>query len=245
MRHFVVGNKNSSDNNNKKCCGCSLLCARVAISSCFPSFFADFYTACPPPPPPPPRPLPGTLSLTEPWGIECKRYEIRDISPPQGVRAAMELQAEAERRRRADVLTSEGERQAEVNIAEGKRQAVIFEAEAHAEEIKLKAEATAAGIESVAKAIAGPTGADAVSMRLAEQYLEAFGQIAKQGNTIVLPANAGDASSMVAQATAIFQNLQMSSKSGGPEGSGGESGNSDDFQPEPLNEVIAKLNKPN
>ncbi len=156
----------------------------------------------------------------------------------------MELQAEAERRRRADVLTSEGERQAEVNIAEGKRQSVIFEAEAQAQEIKLKAEATAAGIESVAKAIAGPTGADAVSMRLAEQYLEAFGKIAKEGNTIVLPANAGDASSMVAQATAIFQNLQKAGQSGQSGESGANAGDPDDFQPEPLNDVIAKLHHP-
>ena len=89
-----------------------------------------------------------------PWGIECLRYEIRDISPPAAVRAAMELEAEAERRRRADVLTSEGERQAEVNIAEGKRQAIIFEAEAKAQEIQLKASATAFGISEVSKAIA-------------------------------------------------------------------------------------------
>ena len=103
-------------------------------------------------------------------------------------------------------------------------------------------EATAAGIESVAKAIAGPTGTDAVSMRLAEQYLEAFGKIAKEGNTIVLPANAGDASSMVAQATAIFQNLQKAAGQSGE--SGANAGDPDDFQPEPLNDVIAKLHHP-
>ena len=89
----------------------------------------------------------------EPWGIECLRYEIRDISPPAAVRAAMELEAEAERRRRADVLTSEGERQAEVNIAEGRRAAVIFEAEAEAKEIELKADATAYGIRQVSAAL--------------------------------------------------------------------------------------------
>ena len=143
----------------------------------------------------------------EPWGIECLRYEIRDISPPQAVRAAMELEAEAERRRRADVLTSEGERQAEVNIAEGKRQAVIFEAEAKAKEIELTAAATAKGITVVSAAIADGNGRDAVSMRLAEQYLESFGKIAKASNTMILPANANDPASMVAQGMAIFKSL--------------------------------------
>jgi regulator of protease activity HflC (stomatin/prohibitin superfamily) len=93
-------------------------------------------------------------AAADPWGIECLRYEIRDISPPAAVRAAMELEAEAERRRRADVLTSEGEKQAQINIADGRRQAVIYEAEAEAKEIQLKADATAYGIGKVSSALA-------------------------------------------------------------------------------------------
>jgi regulator of protease activity HflC (stomatin/prohibitin superfamily) len=186
----------------------------------------------------------------EPWGIKCLRYEIRDIAPPAGVRAAMELQAEAERRRRADVLTSEGERQAEVNIAEGKRQAVIYEAEAEAQEIRLLAEATAHGIRKLSEAIDEGKGKDAVSMRLAEQYLDAFGNIAKKGNTIVLPANAGDPAAMVAQATAIYQNLTAGAGAGSDRGDDGV-GEGDDngeggagFEPEPISDVIRKLNGP-
>jgi len=152
-------------------------------------------------------------SAATPWGIECLRYEIRDIAPPVAVRAAMELQAEAERRRRADVLTSEGEREAEINLAEGKRQAVIFEAEALAKEIELKADATAYGITKISAAIADGNGRDAVSMRLAEQYLESFGQLAKQSNTMIIPQNASDPVSMVAQSVAIFKQLSSSETS--------------------------------
>ena len=114
----------------------------------------------------------------EPWGIKCMRYEIRDIAPPAGVRAAMELQAEAERRRRADVLTSEGERQAEINIAEGKRQAVIFEAEAEAEEIRLLAEDE--GIRNLSEAINEDKGRDAVSMRWLSSTLMLLGTLRRK-----------------------------------------------------------------
>lgn len=182
----------------------------------------------------------------DPWGIRCLRYEIRDIAPPPGVRASMELQAEAERKRRADVLTSEGERQAEINIAEGKRQSVIYQAEAEAEEIRLLAEASAHGIREISKAMEEGRGEDAVSMRLAEQYLDAFGNIAKKGNTIVLPNNVGDASSMVAQATAIYQNLSRR-KSGHDGGDGDDEdasnvGTLEAFKPEPIQNVVRNLN---
>ena len=184
-------------------------------------------------------------AAAEPWGIECLRYEIRDISPPAAVRAAMEL--EAERRRRADVLTSEGERQAEMNIAEGKRQAVIFEAEADAKEIELRAKATAYGIAEVSNALLQEGGRDAVSMRLAEQYLDSFGELAKESNTMILPANAGDASSMVAQSMAIFNQLSGQNTNTGGNGSANEKYDASDprsFEPTPLNDVMAKLNEP-
>lgn len=186
-------------------------------------------------------------AAAEPWGIECLRYEIRDISPPAAVRAAMELEAEAERRRRADVLTSEGERQAEMNIAEGKRQAVIFEAEADAKEIELRAKATAYGIAEVSNALLQEGGRDAVSMRLAEQYLDSFGELAKESNTMILPANAGDASSMVAQSMAIFNQLSGQNTNTGGNGSANEKYDASDprsFEPTPLNDVMAKLNEP-
>jgi len=138
------------------------------------------------------------------WGVQCLRYEIRDISPPQSVRNAMDLQAEAERRKRAEILQSEGDRQAEVNMAEGRKQAVIMEAEAEAESILRKAKATAAGIEYVAKALNSPHGREATSLRVAEQYVQAFGKLAKESTSIIVPANANDASSMVAQAMSVY-----------------------------------------
>lgn len=182
---------------------------------------------------------------SEPWGIECMRYEIRDIAAPRGVQAAMELQAEAERKKRAEVLISEGERQTDVNIAEGRRQAAILEAEGAAQEILLRAEATGKGIRIIADAIGHGNGKDAVSMRLAENYLQSFGNIAKESNTVVLPANAGDVASMVSHATAIFnslntandnreQSFKIEGGSGGTAGKGGIDKDVADFEPEPF-----------
>merc|ERR1712137_373821 len=141
------------------------------------------------------------------WGVECLRYEIRDISPPQSVRNAMDLQAEAERRKRAEILQSEGDRQSEVNMAEGRKQAVIMEAEAKAMSIQMQAEATAKGIEYVAKALDKPGAERATSLRVAEQYVDAFSQLAKESNSIIIPANANDAASMVAQAMSVYGSM--------------------------------------
>ena len=98
-----------------------------------------------------------------PWGLTCLRYEIRDILPPQSVRAAMDTQAEAERRKRAEILQSEGERQSEINYAEGQRAAVVLRAEAEAESIRKVAEATADGLKTVAKAMETQAGKGAGS----------------------------------------------------------------------------------
>jgi len=152
------------------------------------------------------------------WGISCMRYEIRDISPPKGVRAAMELQAEAERRKRALILDSEGEQEAEVNLARGKKMSAVLASEATMQEriniakgeaaaTEAKAEATATAIRKLATAISSKGGQHAVSLRVAEQYVGAFGNIAKAGNTVVVPANVGDAGAMVAQAMAIFKGV--------------------------------------
>lgn len=154
------------------------------------------------------------------WGIQCMRYEIKDINPPQNVLKAMELQVAAERQKRADILESEGKQQAQINRAEAaKREAVLHSegsmidqtnrAKGHSEAIMLIAEATANGLQSVAAAIKSNGGKEAVSLRVAEQYVEAFKEIAKKGNTIIVPANAADAGSMVAQALTIFDKLKV------------------------------------
>ncbi|KAJ7557264.1 hypothetical protein O6H91_05G119500 [Diphasiastrum complanatum] len=167
------------------------------------------------------------------WGLQCLRYEIRDISPPPGVRAAMEMQAEAERRRRAQVLESEGERQANINIADGKKTSVILESEAammdqvnrargEAEAILRKAEATAKGIKQLSDAIKADGGPEAASLRIAEQYLQAFGNIAKEGTTMLLPSNAADPASMMAQALSIYKGITGTKSQGN--GSAGGSG---------------------
>ncbi|KAI3471280.1 hypothetical protein Pfo_027943 [Paulownia fortunei] len=152
------------------------------------------------------------------WGLKCLRYEIRDISPPRGVRAAMEMQAEAERKRRAQVLESEGERQANINIADGKKNSVILASEAakldqvnralgEAEAILARAQATAKGIAMVSQALKENGGVEAASLRVAEQYIHAFSQIAKEGTTVLLPSSASNPANMMAQALAIYKNL--------------------------------------
>ncbi|KAL6509199.1 hypothetical protein OROGR_022509 [Orobanche gracilis] len=152
------------------------------------------------------------------WGLQCLRYEIRDISPPRGVRAAMEMQAEAERKKRAQVLESEGERQANINIADGKKSSVILASEAskqdqvnralgEAEAILARAQATAKGIAMVSKALEESGGVEAASLRIAEQYIQAFSKIAKEGTTVLLPSNASNPASMMTQALAIYKNM--------------------------------------
>jgi len=150
-----------------------------------------------------------------PWGLTCLRYEIRDITPPASVRAAMDTQAEAERRKRAEILQSEGERQSEMNRAEGERAAVVMRAEAEAETILKVANATAQGIRTVAQAAVGPGGRDATSLRVAEKWVEAFSKLAQKGNSVIIPANVGDPGSMIAQAMAVYGNV-LKSAGGAP-----------------------------
>lgn len=142
------------------------------------------------------------------WGIKCLRYEIRDITPPKSVKAAMDMQAEAERRKRAEILDSEGERQAYINVAEGKKKAAILEAEGGAAAILARAEASAEAINRLSVAIGKRGGNDAVSLQVAEKYVEAFGRVAKESTTLLLPAASSDPATMVASALAIFGNLQ-------------------------------------
>lgn len=144
----------------------------------------------------------------EPWGIKVLRYEVKDIVPPESVKDALEKQMRAERERRAVVAKSEGERQAQINISEGARQEMINlseaqklkqinEAEGKAAEIKLIAEATAQGLRAIASAIQEEGGLDAVNLRVAEQYVKEFGQLAKTNNTLIIPSNLGDVGGMV------------------------------------------------
>ena len=157
------------------------------------------------------------------WGVQCMRYEIKDINPPTTVLQAMELQMTAERNKRAEILESEGKRDAQVNIAEAGKKEVVLESEAamqdqinrakgEAQAIREVANATADGIRDVAVAINEKGGSDAVSLRVAEQYVDAFGKLAKESNTILLPANTNDAGSMVAQAMTVFENLKKDKK---------------------------------
>ncbi|XP_059628898.1 uncharacterized protein LOC132271519 [Cornus florida] len=152
------------------------------------------------------------------WGLKCLRYEIRDINPPRGVRAAMEMQAEAERKKRALVLESEGERQAHINIADGKKCSVILASEAskmdqvnraqgEAAAIFARAQATADGILKVSESLKEHGGVEAASLRIAEQYLHAFGNIAKEGTTMLLPTNTTDPASVMAVALQMYKNV--------------------------------------
>lgn len=159
-------------------------------------------------------------SASEAWGIQCMRYEIRDIKLPVRVQDAMQMQVEAERRKRAAILESEGIKVADINVAEGKKQARILQSEAERQELINSAEgaaraviaageARAKSIEVVAKALMHENGASAASLAVAEKYVAAFGNLAKESNTLMLPTNAGDVTSMVTQAMTIYQKLNI------------------------------------
>ncbi|CAN7974950.1 unnamed protein product [Ixodes persulcatus] len=157
------------------------------------------------------------------WGIQCMRYEIKDIQPPQTILKAMELQVAAERQKRAQILESEGNRQAKINHAEGEKAQIVLNSEAsytdqvnrakgEAEAIGLVATATANSIEIVAAAVQKTGGSDAVALKIAEQYISAFGNLAKDTNTVILPANLSEPSSFVTGALTIFNQLKASSE---------------------------------
>ena len=153
---------------------------------------------------------------SDPWGVKVTRYEIKNINPPRTVTDALEKQMRAEREKRAAIAESEGARQAQINIADGEKQQAIKasegeklkrinEAEGRAQEIALVANATAEGIRAIAAATQEPGGYDAVNLRVAEQYIGEFGNIAQEGNTLILPTNLADVGGMVAAATSVIQ----------------------------------------
>ncbi|GCC30677.1 stomatin-like protein 2, mitochondrial isoform X1 [Chiloscyllium punctatum] len=152
------------------------------------------------------------------WGIRCLRYEIKDIHVPPKVKEAMQMQVEAERRKRATVLESEGAREAEINIAEGKKRSRILASEAtkaeninqaagEANAVIAKAKAKAEAIQMLSEVLSQQCGSQAASLSVAEQYVSAFSNLAKESNTILLPANTSDISSMVTQAMGIYHTL--------------------------------------
>ena len=149
------------------------------------------------------------------WGIKVLRYEIKDITPPETVMAAMEKQMKAEREKRAAIATSEGDRQSRINraeglrkeaieISEGEKQKRINEAEGQAKEIELVAHATAEGIKKVAESLSLTGGETAANLRVAEKYIAEFGNLAKENNTMIIPANMGDISAMVATVMSVL-----------------------------------------
>jgi regulator of protease activity HflC (stomatin/prohibitin superfamily) len=152
------------------------------------------------------------------WGVKVLRYEIKDLTPPQEILRAMQAQITAEREKRALIAQSEGKRQEQINLAEGERQALIAQsegdrmaainsAEGEATAIKLVAEANAEAIYKVAAATQAVGGSEAVNLKVAEKFVEAFGNLAKQGNTIIIPQNVGDIAGMVTTALSVIKSV--------------------------------------
>ena len=131
---------------------------------------------------------------SDPWGIKVTRYEIKNITPPQSIRDAMEKQMRAEREKRAMIAESEGERQSKINRAEGK-----------AKEITIVADAQAASIRAVAEALNSPGGRDTINMQLAQQYLTQFGNLAKTNNTMIIPSNLADIAGVLKTCTSVLK----------------------------------------
>ncbi|CAK8717543.1 Regulator of protease activity HflC (Stomatin/prohibitin superfamily) [Candidatus Electronema halotolerans] len=162
------------------------------------------------------------------WGIKLFRYEIKDIKPNPSILEAMEKQMRAEREKRAEIARSEGDRQAVINRAEGDRQEAIAksegekmkrinEAEGRAQEILKVASATAEGIRKVAESLAVPGGIEAARLDVAKKYLDEFGKLAKENNTMILPGNLTDVAGMIATAMSAIQ--QQSGKRPAPSSS--------------------------
>lgn len=153
------------------------------------------------------------------WGVRCLRYEIKDIKMPEEIRKAMELQMTAERQKRARILESEGQRQAQINLAEGNRTSTVFESEAaqvarinraqgEAQAIEFLAKATANGLDLVANSLSRSGGENAAALQVAEKYLDAFRQLAKEGNAVLMSSNIQYPGTMIAEAMGIYEQIR-------------------------------------
>ena len=159
---------------------------------------------------------------SEPWGIKVSRYEVKNISPPQSIKDAMEKQMRAEREKRALIAESEGDKQAKINRAEGEKQEAIArsegekmrrinEASGRASEIEMVAIATAKGITEIAHSINEEGGMNAVNLRIAEQYLTEFGKLAKTNNSMIVPADLSDIAGIISSITSVLNKTKLDS----------------------------------
>lgn len=157
---------------------------------------------------------------SESWGIKVSRYEVKNISPPQSIRDAMEKQMRAEREKRAMIAESEGDKQAKINRAEGDKQEAIAKSEGEkmrrineaagtASEIEMVAIATAKGITEIAKSINSEGGMNAVNLRIAEQYLTEFGKLAKTNNSMIVPADLSDIAGVISSVSSVIGKTNM------------------------------------
>ena len=149
------------------------------------------------------------------WGVKVLRYEVKNLTPPESILRSMQQQITAEREKRALIAKSEGERQQEINVADGEKQAAVLKSEGEktaainraqgeATALRLVAEATAAAVRAVADAISGPGGQQAANLKVAELYIGAFGNLARTNNTMIVPSNLADVSSILATAMTVL-----------------------------------------
>jgi regulator of protease activity HflC (stomatin/prohibitin superfamily) len=160
-----------------------------------------------------------------PWGVKVLRYEVKNLTPPEAILRAMQQQITAEREKRALIAKSEGERQQQINIADGEKQAAVLnsegqktaainQAQGEATALRLVAEATAAAVRAVAEAINTPGGQSAANLKVAEQYILQFGQLAKTNNTMIVPSNLSDVASVVASAITVLERTKAGIQQG-------------------------------
>jgi regulator of protease activity HflC (stomatin/prohibitin superfamily) len=159
------------------------------------------------------------------WGIKVLRYEIKSLTPPDAILRSMQAQITAEREKRAVIATSEGKRQQEINVADGARQSAILESEGQkqaqvnkaqgeAQAIELVANANANAVRAVAAAIGAPGGMSAANLKVAEKYIEAFDNLARTNNTLIIPSNLGDIAGLIASAMTVLDRAKLGESAG-------------------------------